>query len=29
MHMQDKAFYIQHDKIEIMAWIQASEFYIH
>ena len=29
MHMQGKAFYIQRDKIEIITWIDASEFDIH
>ena len=29
MHMQSKAFYIQRDKIEIITWIDASEFDIH
>ena len=28
-YMQDKALYIQRDKIEIIIWIHASEFYIH
>ena len=29
MHVQGKAFYIQRDKIEIITWIDASEFDIH
>ena len=29
MHMQGKAFYIQREKIEIITWIDASEFDIH